>query len=803
MLTPLSWLRDFAPLPTEVDELASVFDDLGLVVEGIERVGEGLEAVVVARVLDIEAIAKADRIRKVTVEAGSGPIEVVCGAWNFSVGDLVPLAPVGSVLPGGMSISRRRMKGVESNGMLCSSRELGLGDDASGILVLDGAADGMGEASPPAPGTPLMEVLGIDRDVVFDLAIETNRPDAMCMAGVARDVAARLRLPFSIPEPVVDRSGAPAGDLASLRLESPQLCPRFTAMVLSEVTVIRSPAWLARRLVLAGMRPINSVVDASNYVMLELGQPNHPYDLDRLAGGGLLVRKARSAEPVVTLDGEERITGADGAEDCLICDAAGEPVGIGGIMGGSSSEISDSTRRVLLETAYFTPMAIARTSKRLGLRTEASARFERGIDPEGIERAALRFCELVAATSGPGTVVAPETLDVLGELPGRVRVTLRTARVNDLLGTELGDAEILNILEPLGFEASPVSAGVHEVAIPSFRPDSSREIDVIEEVARLYGYSRIPRTVPLTPQVGRLDGRQRQRRLIRSVVAAAGASEAWTPTLLAPGDDGRAGLSGAPLEVDNPLAREESQLRRSLLPGLLRAVHANVTRRQLEVRLFEIGHVFDWPPPGEQLPVETERLAVVLAGDGDGAGSAVWTWRTLAESLRLTEVRMCAAEPPGLHPTRSARLVAGDLEIGVIGEVDPSVLEAFELGSTRRVGWIEVDLDRLVAAPRRDARSRPVSRYPSSDIDLAFAVDDSVPAADVARTIREAAGEWLETLELFDVFRGPALGAGRRSLAFRLRFCALDHTLTDQEVAGVRTRCIDAVEHAYPAELRS
>ncbi|HEX3460541.1 MAG TPA: phenylalanine--tRNA ligase subunit beta, partial [Acidimicrobiales bacterium] len=509
MRVPLSWLRDFAPFEGEPADLAATLDDLGLVVEEIERVGEGLEAVVVARVDEIAPIAGADRIRRIVVDAGDGPVEVVCGAWNFEVGDLVPLAPVGAVLPGGFAIGRRKMKGVTSNGMLCSGQELQLSDDGQGIMVLNRleGLDGI------RPGQPFAEAIGVQPDVVFDIAVEANRPDAWSMAGVARDLAARLDLPFAIPEPHPPApTGASVEELASVRVEDTELCPRFTARVVTGVAVGPSPSWLASRLTLAGMRPINNVVDASNYVMLELGQPTHPYDRDRLGGAGLLIRRAAKGETVTTLDGVTRVLGQPGpglgdtGEDCLICDAEGNPVGIAGVMGGASSEIGPETSRVLLETAYFDPMAIARTSKRLGLRTEASARFERGCDPEGIDRAADRFFELLALTAGSAAVVAPGTIDVRGDVPTPVELTVRPSRVSELLGKEFTGAEIAALLTPIGITAveaptaGPATAGPAAadsaalmVTVPTFRPDirpaPNGEADITEEVARIYGYA--------------------------------------------------------------------------------------------------------------------------------------------------------------------------------------------------------------------------------------------------------------------------------------------------------------------------
>ena len=847
MRVPVSWLVDFAPFGGDPVDLASVLDDLGLVVEEIQRVGEGLGDVVLARVLEIGAIAGADRIRRVVVDAGGEPVEVVCGAWNFHEGDIVPFAPVGSVLPGGFEISRRKMKGVVSNGMLCSGRELGLSEDHEGILVVHGAdhADAAGgtgaapgDAGPDAaaPGTLLVDALGIVPDTVFDIAVEANRPDAWSVAGIARDLAAALHLPFTLPEPRLAAAdpGAPVATLSSVEVVDDDLCPRFTARVLLDVVIGPSPDWMARRLTLAGMRPINNVVDASNYVMLDLGQPTHPYDLDLVAGHGLRVRAARPGEVVTTLDGVARRMGersvgmGDDRRDCLICDAQDTPIGVGGIMGGATSEISSATTRVLLEAAYFTPMAIARTSKRLGLRSEASARFERGCDPEGIDRAAVRLCELLGVTAGERYGSAGGVLDVRGPVPEPARVRVRTARVNAVLGSELDDAQVAGYLEPIGFACVPESAGVLHVTVPSFRPDTEREIDVIEEVARHHGYANLPRRRPAAPQVGRLTPYQRDRRLARQVMAGLGAHEAWTASLLGPDQQARVGIEGG-VRVTNPLTPEESVLRQSLLPGMLGALAFNADRRQGEVRLFEVGHVFPPPDPervagalarsGTTVIAERDVLAVALAGEGDDARSAAAAWQVLADAYGIVDVELVvpaagagsepASVPAGLHPTRCARLVvsgdgSGDaLVLGVVGEVDPAVLDGFGLDPKRRVGWLEVDLEALLNdAPRRSVLMRPVSRFPSSDVDLAFVVDEAVPAAAVEKTVRRAGGELLESLALFDVYRGAGVPDGTRSLAYRLRMCASDRTLTDQEVAEVRARCIAAVEQAHGARLR-
>lgn len=855
MRVPLSWLRDFAPFTAEPAELTASLDDLGLVVEEVELVGEGLGDVVVVRIEEIAAIEGADRIRKVVVDDGGSLVEVVCGASNFSEGDLVALAPVGAVLPGGFAIGRRTMKGVVSNGMLCSGRELGLTDDHEGILVLNGV-DGAGV------GQLLVDALGLGADVIFDIAVEADRPDAWSIAGVARDLSARFGLPFSIPETsalgpveVARPSGAVVGPrtgtvpietLASIRVDDPEICPRFTGRVITGITVAPSPPWLARRLTLAGMRPINNVVDASNYVMLELGQPTHPYDLDRLPGQGLVVRRAEPGERITTLDGTVRILGRPGpglgdlGEDCLICDAEGTPVAIGGIMGGASSEIGTGSTRVLLEAAYFVPMVVARTSKRLNLRTEASARFERGCDPAGIDRAASRFCELLALTAGEAMEVAQGVIDITGDVPTPITLTVRPAKVNALLGSTFTGDQIVDLLGPLGIDAVPTGTGDQQalsVVVPTFRPDirpaPMGEADIAEEVARTYGYARIPRRTPSWPQPGRLTPYQRDRRVLREVLCGVGATEAWTETFVSEADQGYSGVEPPYVEVTNPLVEAERFLRASMMPGLLRALRYNAERRQGDLRLFEVGSTFLYPEsppvdPEDGPPADTsERLSAVFAAGDDDAWTTVSAWRTIADALGIAE--WVIGGGPLLdhvgqvaHPFRSASihsLIATEADefgftqravpLGVVGELDPTIVGLYGLlGSDRRprrVGWLDLDIGNLLDRDlvlRRSEEARPISRFPSSDIDLAFVVSDAVPAGSVERTLQTAAGDLLESLSLFDVFRGPSLPAGSRSLAFHLRFCALDHTLTDDEIGELRAACIKAVEQKFAATLR-
>ena len=799
-----SWLQELFDAPVEPEAVMAAFDDLGTPVEGETRLGDGLDGIVVAEVLDLRPHPDADRIQLVDVDRGDGvALQICCGAFNMSVGDKVPLATLGTVMPDGMEIARRKMRGQWSNGMLCSASELGLGDDHDGIHVLDGDHD---------LGIPILDALGIEPDVLWELEVNPNRPDAMSILGLARDVAPRLGvgLRAPAPEPVVEEpveafTWASAGDGGAVEVElpgggrlgvdisAPDGCGRFVARVLRGIDpTASSPEWMQRRLVALGMRPISAMVDISNYVMLETGQPNHPYDLAPVSGSTLRVRRAAEGESIVTLDDVERPLSVD---DLLICDGDDRPMGIAGIMGGAAGEIGPSTTDVLLEMAWFHPTSISRSSRRLGLRSEASARFEKGVDPAVVALAADRFCELAAQICGATT--EPVQVDVRGELPPRPPVRLRTARVNSLLGTDLSATSIAGLLDPIGFSCTP-HGDDHDVVIPTWRYASATEIDLVEEVARHLGYSNIPDRELTEPRSGALSTVQKERRGVRRLLCGLGLAEALPLPFLAPGQLADAGLEPAGIELVNPLVADEAILRTALLPGLVAAVDRNHARRQLGVSLWEIGHVFLGPREGSVLPDEREHLAVVLAGRE--APAAVEVWQILAEHLRLETPSVANDEIAGLHPTRGARVLVDGRPYGVVGEIDPAVLARHDIGE--RVAYLEVDLGSLFEAPRRSEAYRQISRFPSSDIDLAFEVHDEVSAHDVEATLT-VGDELVWSVRLFDVYRGAPVDEGRRSLAYGVRLQALDRTLTDAEVAEVRARLISAVESAHGATLRA
>ncbi len=793
MRAPLSWIREFTPVNQTPADIADALNQLGLEVEAIEEPGRDINGVIAARILDVVPHPDADRIRLADIEFGGGKqLRVVCGAPNIEAGMIVPFAQVGAVLPGDFKIEKRKIRGVVSEGMLCSARELGLGEDHSGILTLPAGTE---------LGGDVREVLGLN-DVVFDLAITPNRPDAMGVVGIARELSAHFGLPFDVDEDERE----PIGDnLAGTQIvvEAADRCPRFVGLV-TRVEMGESPDWMQRRLVLAGMRPISNVVDVTNYVMLERCRPLHAFDLDGLAGRGIVVRLATEGETMTTLDGVERKLTTD---DLLICDAERSPQAIAGIMGGAAAEVSESTTSILIESAYFDASGIAKSSKRLGLRSEASARFERGVDPNGCASGAARALRLLEQVAGAWPT--PGAIDVYPAPIEPALITVRTARVNQLLGSELSDDDVAAYLTPLGIAVRD------KVAIaPTWRPDLEREIDIVEEVARRIGLDNITRTIPSSPaKVGALTPAQRDRRTIADVLVGAGYDETFSLPLLAPIDLARAGdTSKNVVEVENPLRADESILRPAILPGLLRAIGFNAAHGEPAVALFEMGTVFAPPQPGETLPVERMHLAFARADvvrraphepdRGIDVYDATSVLDALGQELRLANVRYEPARVAGFRAGRHVSVTVDDgFVIGTIGEIANDVVA--EIGAVAPVVACELDVGALLAAARRERRASPVSRYPAATIDLAFVVDDAVPAVELEATIARAAGDLLEDLRLFDVFRSDALGLGRVSLAFALRFRAPDRTLTDEEVGALRSTVIDSVRAVHGAELRA
>jgi phenylalanyl-tRNA synthetase beta chain len=792
MKVPLRWLQEFIDLPTtDPVELSLVFDMVGHKVEGFEVQEPGWTDVVVGSVEGISAHPDADKIRVCQVDVGEGPVQIICGAWNFSEGARVAVARPGAVLPGGLEIGQRTIRGIESNGMICSEKELGLGEDHAGILVLDGDPE-LG-----ADFTSLVEL----PDVVFELEITPNRPDAMSMLGIARDLGAYLGVDHRIPEKPLPTS--PGSTAIEVEIEDTHGCRRFTAREIRGVAIGRSPLRVRHRLAKAGVRSISNVVDVTNYVMLELGHPLHAFDADSIVGGRLVVKRAVSGEELETLDGETR---ALTEEDLIIYDDQG-PTSMSGTMGGARSEVSESTTNVLMEAASWDPPTIMYMSRRHGLRSEASTRFERGVDPNLADIANQRATAMVVELANG--VVPEGSIDVIGTRVDPVGIELPVSEVNRIIGPGITGEEVRGILERLGMEVQ--GDDPLQVVVPTFRPDVTRPADLVEEVARIHGYDNFTSTVPIGV-AGGLTAEQKRRRRLQSALAGVGVHQAVTLPFVAEADVVRFGL---PLEgllrVKNPLRDEEGRLRPSLIPGLLNAVRFNISRGAGSVALYETGLVFDARPSAldPRLPEQVERLAWVVAGDlgprslgvgvlEAGGPLSLALMRHLESVLGLGDLRLSPAALSGYHPGRAATVELDGRVIGNVGELSPAVARAYEIAG--RVGIAELELLPMLAPIEAHQASSP-SVFPPADFDLSFLIDSTTAVGDLVTTTTAAAGGLVESSHVFDVFTGAGVGEGERAVAIRYRLRAADRTLTNEEVAPVRQAMIDAAS-AAGARLR-
>jgi phenylalanyl-tRNA synthetase beta chain len=809
---PLSWLRDYVDIDLSPEGLAERLTLLGMEVKGIERWGSDWHQVVVGELLEVRPHPRADRLSLTKVTLGSGePLEIVCGATNIAAGQRIPVALPGAVLPGGRTIERAEKMGVVSNGMLCSGDELRLTADADGILILPGETP---------LGAPLVDLYG---DVVLDVDVKPNRGDALCLVGLAREVAAATGAEVRFPPADVEEAGAPTAERLRVDVDAPDLCPRFVGRWVGGVTVGPSPDRFQMRLLAAGMRPVSNVVDASNYVMLELGKPIHTFDASAVHDGRVVVRLARPGERLETLDHVERALTPD---TLLIADPAG-PLAIAGVMGGAASEVGDTTRDIVIESAIFDPVSIRRTAFRYALRSEASLRFEKGQEDRLARIGADRTARLIREWAGGE--VAPGRIDTSPEEPPRGRVPFRPVRVDRLLGADLAAGEQRALLERVGIETVPADGPVDVpvalghapllvqspaaeavvAVIPTWRRDLVVEADIAEEVGRVRGYELTPSILPDTAMPPFRRSPVEVRDAVRETLAGAGLSEVVTHALVAPADVERFGpvlagpvpagelaAAGGLVVVTNPLSRDHSVMRQSLVGSLLGVVGSNLRRGHEDVAVFETGKGYG-RPAGDEPPREWWRLGLALAGHAtpphwadrprlvdidDAKGlAALVAWR-----LDLGEP---AYEPvtdiPWLHPGRAARvLVTGPDGVGlsgIVGEVHPAALEALELRA-ERVFVAELAVAGLAGGTLRPVRASAPPRQPPAERDLAIVVPEATPAASVEAAIRAHAGPLLRSVRLFDVYRGAPLASAEKSLAFRLVFQAVERTLTEAEV---------------------
>ena len=811
MRIPIAWMSEYCDPGLSAEELADALNLRSTEVERISHAGApSPEGFVVGEVLSVERHPDADRLTVCEVDTGDGKRTIVCGAPNVAAGQLVPVALPGAVMPDGTELGKAKLRGVESDGMILSETELEVGDESAGIMVLENGAK---------PGTSLTEVLAVSQPVL-ELEVNSNRVDCFGVYGVAREVHAITGAKLADPPWSDDAKAEGEGkaeDYASVEVQVPELCPRFTARVFTDVTVGPSPLWLKERLMAAGQRPINNVVDITNYVMLLTSQPLHAFDLDKVPDGALIIRTAEDGEKMTTLDGVERVFDS---ETVLVCDREG-PSGIAGIMGGARSEVSDSTTRVLLEVANWNGVNILRTSRKLGLRSEASNRFEKQLHPELALQAQHVAAKLLVELCGAKLV--PGTIDAAAEIPEPHRVTLRAERAEALLGMPVEPKESKAYLERLGFEVKG-RKGEIEATVPLHRHyDVSREVDLIEEVGRLHGLDRLPETLPRSPgRVGRLTREQGLRRRAEDAMRDLGFDNVLNLSVTEP--DAAAGLRipegderREPITTRNPLSIEHSALRTTLLGSLLDAAAHNLARGAGSVSLFESGRVYlrDGSSPaggplggefaGERAApaFEPHRIGSLAVGSLRGPG-----WRSEAQPADFFAVKGAlealaeqlgaelGAEPteePFLQPGRAARVLLGGVRAGWVGEIHPLVLRSWELEGP--ASGFEVDLAALIAASSAGREHyRDVTTHPAVVQDLAVVVAEDVPAARVREVVMEGGGELLRDARVFDLFTGEQVGAGRKSVALRLEFSAPDRTLTDEEVGERRSAIATALE---------
>ena len=801
MKVSLNWIKDYVDIPMGVNDLVGLLTMAGLEVEEATAMGRGFEKVVVAELLSIRKHPNADKLLLVQAKTDQAKFSIVCGAKNIREGQKVPLALVGAKLPNGVEIKKSKIRGELSEGMLCSEIELGLGADATGIMIL----------SPDLPlGANLGEALGL-KDTVLDISITPNRPDCLCVIGVAREIAALTHQKVKYPPLTLSEEGKDIHQMTSVTVMDPDLCPRYVARVIEGVKIGPSPFWMSNRLEKVGVRSISNVVDVTNYVMIEYGQPLHAFDFGFLEEGRIVVRRATKGEQFVTLDGVRRTLDQ---EMLMICDGV-KPVAIAGVMGGLNSEIKEDTKLVLLESAYFSPAGNRRTSKQLGLETEAAYRFGRGIDYGGCLAAADRAAQLIHELAG-GKVVEG-VIDVYPTPIQPKPIRLSVQKIRQVLGTEVPAPKVTAYLKGLELNLEEKERDTLMVTPPSYRGDLEREIDLIEEVARLDGYEKIPVTLPQgppSPEVGNRALLLESKTL--DLLIHHGYHEVITYSFTSPTSWDFLGLPledprRAHLRILNPLTEDFSVLRTSLIPGLLEVARYNQSRKNSNLKLFELKKIF-LPREGEKLPMEVKYLAGLALGlDGDPHWASVpravdfydvkGCIEDLLEVLQIKGVKFTRVEDiPYLHPGKSSRILMGGETVGVIGEIHPQVLAHYDLPG--RGYLFEIDFEQLIKGAGEGKRFRPLPKFPAVYRDLSMVVDEAVEVAEVTEAIRTLQQPFIDEVSIFDVYQGAPIPKGKKGISYRIRFQAGDRTLTDEEVNRYHQQIIFQLMEIFKAELR-
>lgn len=813
MLVSYKWLNEWIDLSDlSPEEVADKLTNAGLEVDGMIRLGEGLDKVVLGKVIAKDQHPDADRLSVCQVDVGQEEkLQIVCGAANVAAGQLVPVATIGAVLPGDFKIKKSKLRGVESQGMICSAQELGLDSKfvpkelQEGIYVFT-------DSSYPL-GTDIKKIMDLD-DVILDIDLTPNRSDCLSMRGVAYELSALYERPVNEPESKLEENQARGhiSDLIKLDIQAPELCPRYTGRLVKNVKIGQSPVWLRTKLQAAGIRSINNIVDITNLILLEYGQPLHAFDYNKISGQEIIVRQAKADEIIKTLDDTDRRL----ETDMLVIADSNAPIAIAGVMGGYDSEVTDETRDIFIESAYFESGTVRKTSTHFGLRSEASIRFEKGTDPDTVIRGLNRAASLMADLAG-GEIVEGIVDANYQKLEAKI-IKIKTSRINDRLGTDLSKEEMLGIFDRLGFTSLDLGEEI-ELTIPSRRQDINIFEDITEEIARIYGYDNIPTTLPVgESSQGQLTRDQSARRRLRNYMISAGWDEAVSYSFINPKSIEELGLVGEKYEqmvgLKMPMSEERSHLRTSMMPSLLELAEYNNNHKNYAIKLFELGKIFlPESLPLKELPEERVILAGISYGKIDPLSWAAkrvdvdfYYIKGLVEGvlayfgLDQDKVSYEAREMPAMHPGQTGLVSYNGQELGYLGQVHPRVAKLYDLP---RTFYFELDYEAISSLANLEIKVKSLPRYPAMHRDLALVLDREVEAESVAKSIKKAASDLLKEVTLFDVYTGVGVSNDKKSLAFSLKFSHNDKTLTDEEVEKDIAKIIKAMEAEWQASLRS
>lgn len=797
MLISLNWLKEFVKIDNDIKQFTERMTMSGSNVEGVKEYGKEIKNVFIGKILEVEKHPNADKLLITKVDVGNQKLQIITGAENIKVGDKVPVAVHGATLVEGVKIKRSKLRGLESEGMLCSAEELGIDDHGlpenvkNGILIL----------SSDAPlGEDIKNYIDLE-DLVIDFEITPNRPDCLNVMGIAREVSATYDIEFKdIKISLKEKGKLASKDCVKVSILDKDLCKRYTARVVEDVKLGPSPMWMQRRLQVCGVRPINNIVDITNYVMLELGQPLHAFDFDKISGNTINVRKAKAGEELVTLDGITRKL----SEDMLVIADDENPVALAGVMGGSTSEVSTKTRTLLLESANFNGPSVRRTSRRLGLRSEASMRFEKGLDPMLCEKAINRACQLIEELEIGK--VSKGMVDVCSEKFFPKKVTFSPKNINRILGTKIDFAKMKNMLKRLEIEVEE-NDGEFFALVPTFRGDIKHEADLAEEVGRIYGYNRLPSSLPEGDiTIGKLNQNQKLEEKLRQSLINSGYSEIYNYSITSPKsldniNTPMRDFTRNTIKIKNPLGEEHSILRTSLIPSMLNTIQYNLNQGIDNVRLFEIGKIYlPKKLPLKELPNEVKKLSIGMSGKNLDFYDIKNTLEVLFTNLKVKKYTFKQSKHFAFHLGRCAKIFLDGSELGYVGEIHPDVLENYEID--RRVYLADIDIKTLFANTVDKISFKPLPKFPSSHRDLAIVVKDDILAGDIIDSIKKIGGDILEKVEIFDIYRGEQILPNHKSIAFSLKYRAGDRTLKEQEINEVQAKIINTLSEKFEGKLR-